>query len=299
MNAINPASTPDSDELLRAFEEKVEHHHVSNEGVSIHYAATGTGPLIVFLHGFPDHWLGWWMLMADLQADYRVVAIDLRGYNMSDKPLDPQAYEISQLVGDVRAVIAHEGATSATVVGHDWGGFVAWHTAMDEPTLVDRLIVLNMPHPWAIARELANNPSQRKASEYVRLFRQPASHSQFPKDRLSAWVKDPAYRTRHDQAMASSSLEAMFNYYRVNWPREPYQVKSDTPPLVKAPTLLIHGLDDPYALPAGLNDVWHWVDSDLTILTLPGAGHFIQHECAPQVTRAMRAWLTEQLYGAR
>ena len=116
MNAITPASTPDSDELLRAFEEKVEHHHVSNEGVGIHYAATGTGPLIVFLHGFPDHWLGWWMLMADLQADYRVVAIDLRGYNLSDKPVDPQAYEISRLVGDVRAVIAHEGATLSDVV---------------------------------------------------------------------------------------------------------------------------------------------------------------------------------------
>ena len=293
-NAITPASTPDSDELLRALEEKVEHHHVSNEGVSIHCAATGSGPLIVFLHGFPDHWLGWWSLMADLQANYRVVAIDLRGYNLSDKPLDPQAYEISQLVGDVRAVIAHEGAESATVVGHDWGGFVAWHTAMDAPNLVDRLIVLNMPHPWAIARELANNPSQRKASEYVRLFRQPASHSQFPKARLSEWVKDSAYRSRHDSAMAKSSLDAMFNYYRINWPREPYQVRSDAPPMVKAPTLLIHGLDDPYALPAGLNDVWQWVDRDLTILTLPGAGHFIQHECAPQITRAIRAWLKRQ-----
>lgn len=293
MNATTPPSRTDSDELLSAFEEKVEHHHVSNEGVSIHYAATGTGPLIVFLHGFPDHWLGWWKLMADLRADYRVVAIDLRGYNLSDKPLDLQAYEICQLVGDVRAVIAHEGLASATVVGHDWGGFVAWHAAMDAPDLVDRLIVLNMPHPWAIARELANNPSQRQASEYVLLFRQAASHCQFPKARLSAWVKDPVYARRHDQAMARSSVEAMFNYYRVNWPHEPYEARSDAPPLIMAPTMLIHGLEDPYALPAGLNDVWHWVERDVTILTLPGAGHFLQHECAAQVTRAIRAWLAQ------
>lgn len=289
--SIGMRPVTNSDRQIAAFERSVDHHYASNKGVRIHYAATGAGPLLVFLHGFPDHWLGWWPLMADLQRDYRVVAIDLRGYNLSDRPVNPQAYEVSHLVGDVRAVVEQEGKTSAIVVGHDWGGFVAWHAAMDAPGLVERLVVLNMPHPWAIARELANNPSQRKASEYVRLFRQPGSHTQFPATRLSEWVKDPAYKTRHDRAMAASSLDAMFNYYRLNWPAEPYQERSDPPPQIKVPTLLLHGLDDPYALPAGLNGVWQWIDNEVTIVTLPGAGHFIQHDRAPQIARTLRDWL--------
>jgi pimeloyl-ACP methyl ester carboxylesterase len=83
----------------------------------------------------------------------------------------------------------------------------------------------------------------------------------------------------------------MFNYYRLNWPAEPYRERSDSPPPVRAPTLLLHGLDDPYALPAGLNDVWRWIDNGLTIVTLPGAGHFIQHDRAAEVARVLRGWL--------
>lgn len=281
---------------LAAFEGSVEHHFATNRGVRIHYAAAGTGPLLVFLHGFPDHWLGWWRLMEEFRRDHRVVALDLRGYNLSDRPADPGAYAVGHLVEDVRTVVEREGLASATLVGHDWGGFVAWHTAMDAPGLVDRLVVLNMPHPWAIARELANNPNQRKASGYVRLFRQPGSHTQFPAARLGAWVTDPAFRARHEAAMAASDLGAMFNYYRLNWPAEPYRERSDSPPPVRVPTLLLHGLDDPYALPAGLNDVWRWIDNGLTIVTLPGAGHFIQHDRAAEVARILRGWLRPAAY---
>ncbi|MFZ6656911.1 alpha/beta fold hydrolase [Undibacterium sp. TJN19] len=268
---------PDSNELLSLFEAMVEHHYVHNGEVRIHYAVAGEGPLLVLLHGFPDYWLGWWQVMADLCIDHRVLAMDLRGYNLSDQPADVQAYSPSDLVGDVCTVIAHQGAKNATVIGHDWGGFLAWHTAMDAPDFVNRLVVLNMPHPWAIARELATNDQQRVASEYVGLFRKPLSHTQISLSRLGAWVTDPVYKIRHDQAMTASSLEAMLHYYRLNWPIEPYQPRTDTPPAVQVPTLLIHGLADSYALPAGLNDVWQWVDNKVTIQTLPRAGHFMQH----------------------
>lgn len=285
-----------TDESLLAFEASVEHHYASNDGVRIHYAAAGAGPLLVFLHGFPDHWLGWWPLMAEFRRDHRVVALDMRGYNLSDKPGELQAYAVRHLVDDVRAVIAHAGGASAsgasaTVVGHDWGGYVAWQTAMDAADVVDRLVVLNMPHPWAVAREVATNPLQRKASEYIRLFLQPLSHTQIPLARLSAWVKEPAYKSRQDVAMAASSIEGMLNYYRANWPEEPYRERLDVAPRIKAPTLLLHGLDDPYVLPAGLNDAWQWVDNEVTIQTFPGEGHFIQHDCPERVAKAMRNWL--------
>lgn len=276
---------------LATFEASVEHHYADNRGVRIHYAAAGSGHLLVFLHGFPDHWLGWWQVMNSLRADYRVVALDLRGYNLSDQPAEPQAYAVSELVKDVQAVINHEGAERATIIGHDWGGFVAWHLAMDMPELVERLVVLNMPHPWAISRELASNPAQQKASEYVTLFSHPQAHLQFPRERLAAWVSDPAFQARQQQAMDNSSLNGMLNYYRVNWPTPPCSQHAAPPPKVQAPTLLMHGLQDPYALPAGLNDVWQWIDNTLDIYTLPKAAHFIQHDHAPEVTARLRAWL--------
>jgi len=286
-----PEPKPNLDEIT-AFKAKVEHHFTNNDNVRIHYVALGNGPLVVCMHGFPDHWLGWWRIMRDLSRQYRVIAMDLRGYNESDKPSDPDAYRVQHLVTDVQAVIAAEGAQQATVVGHDWGGFVAWHAAMDAPKWVERLIVLNMPHPWAISRELSRNPAQRKASEYVKLFKHPLSHQQIPLERLNAWVRDTDYMPYQQQAMESSSLEAMLNYYRVNWPVEPYAEHRETPPPVMAPTLLVHGLKDPYALPAGLNDVWSWVHADLCIHTIPGAGHFVQHDHSNQVSRVMWNWLS-------
>ncbi len=289
---VTPATAPFV-EPLAVFEASVEHHFALNNGVRIHYAAAGAGPLLVFIHGFPDHWLGWWRQMSALRGDYRVVAIDLRGYNLSDQPESPEAYAISNLVADVRAVIEHEGVTRATVIGHDWGGFIAWHTAMDAADLVERLIVLNMAHPWAIPRELANDPLQQKASEYVRLFKHPLAHTQVPLARLSAWVCESPYKIRHEQAMAASSIQGMLNYYKMNWPSEPYQKIAHEPPHVQAPTLLLHGLDDPYVLPSCLNDVWKWVDNEVTILTLPGTGHFVQHDCPDRVTRALRSWLAD------
>lgn len=294
MTTDRTSSDTASKSELELFESSVEHHFALNQGVRIHYAASGTGPLLVLLHGFPDHWLGWWQVMQSMRTSYRVLALDMRGYNLSDQPKEAQAYAVQHLVADVQAVIEQEGGSSAIIVGHDWGGFVAWHVAMDAPALVDALVVLNMPHPWAIARELAKNPEQRKASEYVRMFRQAESHLHFPAERLGAWVINSEYRARQDKAMELSSLDGMFNYYRVNWPTEPYVDRTDNPPLVKAPTLLIHGLNDPYALPAGLNDVWHWIDNELDIYTLPHAGHFIQHENAQKVVMRIRQWLQQR-----
>lgn len=285
-NKVSPGE-PD----LTEFELSVTHYYVQNDSVKIHCASVGEGPLIVLLHGFPDHWLGWWKVMQDLSKTHKVVAIDLRGYNLSDKPDSLVDYKIETLVGDVRAVIVGSNATSATVVGHDWGGFIAWHVAMDAPELVESLIILNMPHPWAISRELANNESQRKASEYVRMFKHPLAHIQFPSEKLSFWVKDPEYKKRHDQAMTASSLNSMLNYYRANWPQEPYSIRPVAPPLVKAQTLIIHGLQDVYALPAGLNDVWNWVDARVRIETLPRCGHFVQHESPHTVASLILNWL--------
>lgn len=112
---------------------EVEHGFADHNGVKIHYATIGEGPLVVMIHGFPDFWYTWRHQMDILKSDFKVVAIDQRGYNQSDKPDSPEAYDMPNLVSDVAAVVQHHEVKSATIVGHDWGGAVAWQFAYSTP----------------------------------------------------------------------------------------------------------------------------------------------------------------------
>jgi pimeloyl-ACP methyl ester carboxylesterase len=197
-------------------------------------------------------------------------------------------------VGDVAAVIHQEGRTNAIIVGHDWGGAIAWTFAMRRPEMTERLIILNLPHPRGFLRELARNPQQQKNSAYARAFQQPGAHEKLKAEELARWVKDPEVRQRYVEAFRRSSFEAMLNYYKRNYPREPYA--EDTSPIVnvKCPVLMFHGLKDSALLPGGLNDNWDWVEADLTLVTVPGAGHFVQQDAAKLVTERMVQWLALQ-----
>jgi pimeloyl-ACP methyl ester carboxylesterase len=273
-------------------ESRVTHGYADSAGVRIHYAGLGKGPLVVMMHGFPDYWYTWRAQMDALAtAGYRAVAIDLRGYNLSDKPVGEEAYDMKLLVGDVAAVIRHLGESRAIVVGHDWGGAIAWYVAMLRPDLVERLIVLNLPHPRGIQRELATNPEQQKNSQYARNFQQPGSHEKLSAEGLAGWVKDPAAREKYVEAFRRSSLDGMMNYYRRNYPREPYTENQSPVVKVSMPVLLIHGLDDKALLSAMLNNTWDWLERDLTLVTIPGAGHFVQQDSPDLVSRAMISWL--------
>jgi pimeloyl-ACP methyl ester carboxylesterase len=261
--------------------------------VKIHYAALGDkkNPLIVMIHGFPDFWYSWREQMDALSKDYYVVAIDQRGYNLSDKPKGVENYDMRLLVGDVAAVIKHLGREKAIIVGHDWGGAVAWAMAIYTPQLVEKLIILNLPHFRGLARELANNPQQQKNSQYARNFQQPDAHTKLTAEQLVFWVKDPEAKKKYIEAFKRSDFEAMLNYYKRNYPREPY--KEDASPVVKvkAPVLMIHGLDDWALLPGALNNTWEWLEKDLTLVTIPGAGHFVQQDASEMVNRTIKMWL--------
>jgi len=146
--------------------DRVKHGYaVSEGGVKIHYATLGEGPLVVMIHGFPDFWYSWRVQMAALADQYQVVAIDQRGYNLSDKPKGVENYDMRLLVADVAAVIRHLGRDKATIVGHDWGGIVAWTFAMTLPQLTQNLVILNLPHPNGLTRELRTNKDQIANSE--------------------------------------------------------------------------------------------------------------------------------------
>ena len=269
----------------------VEHGYANSSGVKIHYASLGKGPLVIMIHGFPDFWYTWRDQMQALSSTYQVVAIDQRGYNLSDKPKGVENYDIGLLVGDVIAVIKHLGRDKAIIVGHDWGGIVAWTLAMTRPELVEKLIILNLPHPKGLRRELANNPQQQQNSQYARNFQKEDAHKQLTAEGLARWVKDAEARKKYIEAFSRSDFEGMLNYYKRNYPREPYP--EDTSPVikVKAPVLMIHGLKDTALLAGALNNTWEWLEKDLTLVTVPDAGHFVQQDASDLVTRTIKMWL--------
>jgi pimeloyl-ACP methyl ester carboxylesterase len=272
-------------------ESRVKNGYADSNGVKIHYASLGSGPLIIMIHGFPDFWYTWRDQMEALSDKFQCVAMDQRGYNLSDKPKGVENYDMRLLVGDVVAVIHALGAQKAIIIGHDWGGMVAWQVALNVPQVVDRLVILNLPHPRGLNRELVHNPAQQKNSQYARNFQQPDAASKVTAEQLAGWVKDPAARAKYVEAFKRSDFEAMLNYYKSNYPKEPYT--EDASPVVKTQmsVLMIHGLADTALLSGALNNTWDWMGKDLTLVTIPGAGHFVQQDASDLVSRTIRAWL--------
>lgn len=276
--------------------DRVEHRYADSSGVRIHYATLGEGPLVVMIHGFPDFWYTWRKQMDALASSgYRVAAVDLRGYNESDKPKGVENYLMPLLVGDIAAVVKAEKAERAIIVGHDWGGAIAWNVALAKPEITELLIICNLPHPAGIAREIATNPQQKKNSEYAFRFQQPDAHKTLKAEMLAIWVTDTAARPRYLEAFSKSDFEGMLNYYKANYP------KPDAPPApaavfpkAKMPVLMFHGLDDQALLPGALSGTWEWVEKDLTLVTIPGAGHFVQQDAPDTVSNTMVDWLARR-----
>lgn len=280
--------------------DEVEHGYAASGDVKIHYATLGEGPLVIMIHGFPDFWYTWRHQMAGLQDSYQVVAIDQRGYNLSSQPEGEDNYAMALLVADIAAVIDHFDKPSAIIVGHDWGGAVAWNVAFTRPDLVDKLIILNLPHPNGIAQATANNPVARANTGYAQKFRQGSPEDPdiffggpMTPQALAGWVRDPSAREHYVEAFEQSDFEAMLAYYKQNYPPvpEPGAAPPAAIPKLDREVLIFHGLEDTALHSDGLNNTWDWIDRDVTIVSAPGAGHFVQQDAAELVTSTMRWWL--------
>lgn len=291
--ALSMSMSCASAELL----DEVEKGYADSDGVKIHYASVGEGPLVIMIHGFPDYWYSWRHQMDALKSGYKVVAIDQRGYNHSDKPEGVAQYAMPHLVKDVAAVIRHHGADKATIVGHDWGGAVAWQFAFAFPLMTERLVVMNLPHPRGMAREFATNKEQQQNTDYARRFRE-GSHTDAdiffggPMNpySLSGWVTDEDARSHYVEALKRSDFAAMLNYYKANYSGLSNSAPPQTP-ILEMPVLVFHGLKDTALHSDGLNNTWDWVNADLTIVTTPDANHFVQQDAAELVSATLRWWL--------
>ncbi|HWW90970.1 MAG TPA: alpha/beta hydrolase [Solirubrobacteraceae bacterium] len=265
--------------------------------VRLHYFEAGDGPLIVLLHGFPEFWYGWRLQIAPLAAaGFRVVAPDLRGYNLSSRPDGVAAYTADRLAADVRGLIRERGAESALLVGHDWGGTAAWATAMNHPEVVDRLAILNAAHPRRLLRGL-RNPRQLRKSWYFFFFGIPG----LPERRVRAgdwrffrhFLSDanPAYTPQEIERYVEAwsqpgAATAMINYYRASVRESPKRAEAQIRP-ISAPTLVIWGQRDRY-LGQGLAEPDHDDVPNLDrVERLPNASHWVHHDESERVTQLL------------
>ena len=275
-------------------------------GVRLHYVEAGSGPLVVLLHGFPEFWYSWrHQIPALAAAGFRVVAPDMRGYNLSAKPKGAGSYRVTTLVEDVVSLVRHLGGERAYVAGHDWGGVVAWRMALRHPELVDRLVVANAPHPAVFSREL-RHPRQFLRSWYAMFFQLPLlPEAVFRANGYAAleriFRKSPArpgafsdddIRRYKEAVSRPGALTAMLNYYRGfarSLGRRGGSVGS-RPETLTRPTLVIWGEKDTALNLHNLDGLERYVP-DLRIERLPDASHWVLADAPERVSERMIRFL--------
>ncbi len=290
-------------EALQELPVEAHARFVSVDDIRLHVILAGPedGPLAVLLHGFPENWYSWRHqipLLVDL--GYHVVVPDQRGYNLSDKPLGVAAYQTDHLVSDVLGLLRALGREKATLIGHDWGGVVAWRFAMELPHAVERLVVMNAPHPQVYARELRSGWDQRLRSWYALFFQLPCLPevllSFAPRKTAEVFFSRTATRTsafeEQDLArMASALAQPGALHAMLNWYRAALQFPTATPPRrVEAPTLLLWGEDDVALSKALTFNLTEWVPQ-IQVRYILNCGHWVQNEAPDAVNAHIRSFL--------
>lgn len=281
----------------------IRHERVPGDGVQLHVARAGAGPAVILLHGFPENWRSWThQIDALASAGFSVLAPDLRGYNESDRPPQRSAYHLRHLIADVAALVRASGAARAHLVGHDWGGILAWSFAGRHPELLDKLVILNAPH-LRLYREKVRQPSrQTLRAWYLLLFRMPglsewalaARDFGAIRDMFRRMPKQPAFTDAEiDEYVAAlarpGALTAALNWYRENLASaEALQMAASA--YVRAETLVIWGEHDP-GLGVELLEGLERVAPRVRVHRVPYASHWVQNEAPDEVNRVLLDFL--------
>lgn len=295
-----------------------QHRVTLATGVSLDVVDIGPrqGEPLIFLHGFPESHRTWRHQLAHLSDRYRCIAPDQRGYCRSDKPEGVENYSADKLTTDIFALATALGIDRFTIVGHDWGGAIAWSVALNGMGAqgfggrVERAIIANAPHPFVFQRKLIEDADQRAASQYMRAFRDPANHALIERDGITGllratvnWERSDAMEPEErDRLLADwkepGAAQAMVNWYRASPVHVPAMDEeavlpaflSASLPKLTMPTLVIWAMDD-LALPAGNLDGLDVLIDDLTVEKIYGCGHFVPWEAPGAVNTAIDRWL--------
>jgi pimeloyl-ACP methyl ester carboxylesterase len=319
--AAAPAQTP-------AFQD----NYADLNGVRLHYASAGSGPLVLFLHGYPSFWYQWKDQMLEMSRDHLAVGLDMRGYNTSSRPQGLEPYLMPHLVEDVRQLAEKLAGPNKkfTLVAHDWGASVAWAFAMYHPEMLDKLIIVNGPHPFVSERELHENPAQRYASNYFFVFNNYLAPGEKPVDendtkesgnrRAHTGFVEAAVRAGHyteadrqfwiDAWSQPGSTTAGLSYYRANHRNAPF---NDTHPastiphswsakevtagakstIIKVPTLVIWGMKDTALLVGNISGLEKWVPN-LSVKLYPDDDHWVMIEKYKEVAQDIRHFIDDK-----
>ncbi|MFI0354403.1 alpha/beta fold hydrolase [Actinomadura sp. 9N407] len=286
------------------------HRTVSAGGTRFHVAEAGEGPLVLLLHGFPEFWWSWHNQLVSLSAaGYRVAAVDLRGYGGSDKP--PRGYDLVTLAGDAAGLVRALGEANAIVVGHDWGGLLAWTMAVYHPKVVQRLAVVSAPHPLRMRQAIRSNPrGQGWATRHIFSYQVPS----LPERRLirndaaflgrllhewsgPGWPDEKTERLVRDAMQIPGTIHCALEYHRWFVRSQPrpdgirYAHRMRTP--IQVPTLQLHGSLDPCILPASAQGSGRYVEAPYRWKLIDGAGHFPHQERPRAFDTQLLGWLKD------
>ncbi|MEP7035093.1 MAG: alpha/beta hydrolase [Dermatophilaceae bacterium] len=285
-----------------------EHRFVSANGARFHVAELGQGPLVVLLHGFPQFWWAWRdQLSALSEAGYRVAAIDLRGYGGSDKP--PRGYDTFTLAADVASIVRSLGESSAVIVGHGWGGWIAWSMPTMEPEVTAAVATLGMPHPLVLRHASVSSLAQIKANAYLGGLQRPfvpehqmSKGPAYVERLLRAWSApqgqwpSPEVAKRYADAMALPFVaHSAAEYYRwvvrSQWRLDGRRFAQCVDSLITVPVLALHGNQDGAVMPALAALSAGYVQGPFEQHSIDGAGHFLPEEAPTAVNEHLVRWL--------
>jgi pimeloyl-ACP methyl ester carboxylesterase len=300
--------------------------YVSVNGVSLHCVATGPeagsdadAAMVLFLHGFPEFWYEWRHQLEEFGKDHFVVAPDLRGYNLSEKPAELQAYRVPVLIEDIRGLADHfRKGKKFILVAHDWGGALAWGFAMAFPDYLEELIVLNAPHPGIFRKLLESDAGQQAASQYMLMFRSPQAEAMLAADNFALLVQIVLEPLLASGAMTEAdkveylkawsqpgALTGGLNYYRANrtGPPVPQEMEAaigasgtllpqwtEAQMIVRVPTLVIWGEQDQALTVKNLDGLERYVP-ELKVKRIADASHWVVHEKREEVNAHIREFI--------
>ena len=288
----------------------MKHHFLETNGITLHVVSAGPedGPLLVLLHGFPEFWFGWQHQIEEFASNgYHVIVPDQRGYNLSDKPAGIADYTLDILRDDITGLIDHFGKSKATIIGHDWGGAVAWHLAATKPHYAERLIAVNIPHPRAMQKVLPRNPLQWLRSSYIAFFQlpevpekvfsagdyAPLSAGMVSSSKTGAFSEDGlvAYREAWSQ---HGALTGMLNWYRAI--RKGSMAKTPAAK-IQLPVRIIWGLGDQFLSPSLATESLKFCEGG-ELVFIGEATHWVHHEQAYIFNKLVIDFIGEEKTGA-